>query len=368
MTTPILDAFPYPWSWRVAQELHVVLCQLYPSAKGALFIAEKLGLPGYELNGDQSAFFVWKDVLEMAARAAALRGLAQLVRDQNPKSPLRKLLDALLAEPLPSATGRAVPERRLGSGDDAGDDMPSFLADDDLVGDEESLLFRDDLTLSTGGVERLIWTLTKLQALAPAVCRLKCRFGDRPGGGTGFRIAADLILTNWHVLVSARAGRCATLVTADFGYEEDSEGNERTELTVPCVIASIAGDAADDWAVVRFAPAPAAAIPIVALSEAAIAVPGAQAYVIQHPYGLPKRLGFVRNTITMCNDQVFHYLTDTQPGSSGSPVFDSQGRLIGLHHVGGRPQEVAGKPFKKNEGIRIQRVIAGLAAAGIAVP
>jgi hypothetical protein len=49
-------------------------------------------------------------------------------------------------------------------------------------------------------------------------------------------------------------------------------------------------------------------------------------------------------------------------------VFDSQGRLIGLHHVGGRPQEVAGKPFKKNEGIRIQRVIAGLAAAGIAVP
>lgn len=53
----------------------------------------------------------------------------------------------------------------------------------------------------------------------------------------------------------------------------------------------------------------------------------------------------------------------------GSPVLDDAGRLIGLHHAGGRPQEVAGKqPVVKNEGIRIEVVRAGIQAAGIAVP
>jgi len=90
------------------------------------------------------------------------------------------------------------------------------------------------------------------------------------------------------------------------------------------------------------------------------------AYIIQHPGGQHKRLGFVRNTVSDVADRVVHYLTDTEPGSSGGPVFDEQGQLIALHHRGGTPTEVAGKPpVSKNEGIRIDRVHEGLKAAGI---
>jgi hypothetical protein len=96
---------------------------------------------------------------------------------------------------------------------------------------------------------------------------------------------------------------------------------------------------------------------------------GTAAYIIQHPGGDRKRIGFVRNTVTWFDDRVVHYLTDTQEGSSGAPVFDDQARLIALHHAGGRPQEVVGKPpVKKNEGIRFSRILDGLSAQGVNVP
>ena len=70
--------------------------------------------------------------------------------------------------------------------------------------------------------------------------------------------------------------------------------------------------------------------------------------------------------MTSFDDLVVHYLTDTQEGSSGAPVFNARGQLIALHHAGGRPQQVVGKPpVKKNEGIRISCIVAGLREQGV---
>jgi V8-like Glu-specific endopeptidase len=62
-------------------------------------------------------------------------------------------------------------------------------------------------------------------------------------------------------------------------------------------------------------------------------------------------------------EDVVQYRTDTEGGSSGSPVFDEQWRVIALHHKwGSRP--LNGKVEYYNQGRRIERVVAGLSEEG----
>jgi V8-like Glu-specific endopeptidase len=363
--SPILDTFPYPWHEPSAQKLHVALMQIYPSSSGALFAAQKAGIDRGYIFAEQMPAMVWKDILDQAANAKLTRALVNSVRDANPRSPWAPFLDALLAQTPASPYAGPVPTDAeplgaLGA--------PHFIAGTDDVTEPEALLFHDDLTIPIGLVPWLIDALRRLHELAPAVCRVRA---TTPGGvnlGTGFRVGPGLLLTNHHVLHD-KMGAPATSVSVEFGFEEDASGNGLPTRVITCDVSTIAANQPDDWAVIQAAEALDAAWPIIPLSQAAVPAVGKPAFVIHHPGGDRKRLSFVRNQITKVGDAVVHYLSDTRTGSSGSPVLDAEGRLLALHHAGGRPQEVAGKqPVIKNEGIRIPRILAGLQAAQITIP
>ena len=83
---------------------------------------------------------------------------------------------------------------------------------------------------------------------------------------------------------------------------------------------------------------------------------------IQHPAGRPKEVALQDNRIVKVFAEVIRYETDTEPGSSGSPVFDNGWEIIALHHSGGdrAPSDPSGNTWLNNEGIRIDAIVKDL--------
>lgn len=80
--------------------------------------------------------------------------------------------------------------------------------------------------------------------------------------------------------------------------------------------------------------------------------------IVQHPRGRRKEVALQENRITTIYSNVVRYTTDTEPGSSGSPVFNNAWDLIALHHAAGSKDAVGN--WADNEGIRIDKIIADL--------
>ena len=79
-------------------------------------------------------------------------------------------------------------------------------------------------------------------------------------------------------------------------------------------------------------------------------------YVVGHPQGGGLSFSLQDNLLLDWDQRLVHYRTPTEPGSSGSPVFDDQWRLIALHHAGRSDlPKLNGKSgtYEANEGINV---------------
>jgi endonuclease G len=56
--------------------------------------------------------------------------------------------------------------------------------------------------------------------------------------------------------------------------------------------------------------------------------------IIQHPKGEDKQIALNANEVLGQLNQHLFYTTDTEPGSSGSPVFNKDWRVVAIHHAG----------------------------------
>jgi hypothetical protein len=72
--------------------------------------------------------------------------------------------------------------------------------------------------------------------------------------------------------------------------------------------------------------------------------------LIGHPRGFNVRVSLQDNQVIDVGDPYVHYRTPTDPGSSGSPVFNQKWELVALHHA-------SSKALSANEGVRMDRVV-----------
>lgn len=82
-------------------------------------------------------------------------------------------------------------------------------------------------------------------------------------------------------------------------------------------------------------------------------------YVIGHPKGGVLQFSMQDNLMLGSKDHLIHYRTPTEPGSSGSPVFDQEWQLIGIHHAGSINMPMLTdrkKTYEANEGILIDAI------------
>lgn len=236
------------------------------------------------------------------------------------------------------------------------------LGDDAL----ERVLGRDDL------VDKTFFEAMAKAALA--VCRVELTNGF----GTGWLLNARLLITNHHVLPDATEAADAVVA-----FEVDAVGvtGKRFKLD-PARLFKTSPQEALDYAVVAVAEADEPALAAFATTRVAAAYPagialGEPLNVIQHPNGEHKQYAVRENEVIAIDDRFVHYKTDTNPGSSGSPVFNNRWEAVALHHSG-VPRKVngvimnrRGEPWREsqgdhaidwiaNEGVRIDAILKDL--------
>lgn len=221
---------------------------------------------------------------------------------------------------------------------------------------------------------------------AHAVCRIQVReeSGRVLGFGTGSMVSPDLLLTNHHVLESPTLARRSLV---DFNFEDDANFIPRETKTYPLdPVRFFYTDPDLDFSLVAVRPQATDGTPLAnfgylpLLPDSGKALLGEYVSIIQHPEGNTKQVALRENQVIGTKDQFIHYKTDTQPGSSGSPVFNDQWDMVALHHAGvkklddqGRPLSVDGQIWEPsmgeeklawvaNEGVRISSILASLKA------
>ncbi|HYO44283.1 MAG TPA: trypsin-like peptidase domain-containing protein, partial [Candidatus Limnocylindrales bacterium] len=213
-------------------------------------------------------------------------------------------------------------------------DLPEIVENEQIVADNDSVA----IAFLARGVE-----------LAKAVARIAVpRFlngvaqqlptgGPNVHMGTAWLVAPGFVITNHHVINARRSdeGQAAPadLVlqvqgsSVEFGLDTDE--STPVVATVGKVVAS---SPELDYALLAVTGAPEGPVPRIN-PHAVVLTPASRLAVniVQHPGGRAKQVALRNNLVSGTTADTIRYFTDTDYGSSGSPVCDDLWRVVALH-------------------------------------
>lgn len=208
--------------------------------------------------------------------------------------------------------------------------------------------------------------LERGQRAAKAVARVAFRSGR--GWGSGFMVSDRLFLTNHHVIPSPEAARD---LCAEFDFEldiRDSPLGKTNFAFDPGVLFVTDPVEGLDFTLIAIGdrlsgPRQLSYYGYCPLSDApdkhAI---GEVVNIVQHPRARYKEVVLRENRLVARSNEALHYVADTEPGSSGSPVFNNEWQPVALHHWGGPFRAIVDDnnvriPREVNEGLRISSIV-----------
>ena len=251
------------------------------------------------------------------------------------------------------------------------DDAGKAVVDDRW---QERILGRNDMVDAPSFLERGV-------AAASAVGRIRVQSASHRlvGWGTGSLISPRLLLTNNHVLSDASVAAASVV---EFNVQDDTDGQPLQPAAFPFRPQDFfVTDRALDFTLVAVSDTSDDGIPLTRFGYNSGSVGDDPILVsecvniIQHPSGRPKQIALRENEVTDVFADFLHYQTDTEPGSSGSPVFNDQWQLVALHHSGVPQRDSNGNILARdgslwreemgdhqikwiaNEGVRLSRIL-----------
>lgn len=196
--------------------------------------------------------------------------------------------------------------------------------------------------------------------------------------GTGFLVSAQslnlginqelVFVTNSHVISDSIAGAVSPSdAWVTFELECVVKGQPISHKVLsPVMFTSPPGNLGVtsgemlDVTVVKLKTWPKGGLPLSVNDNLPIPSPRTKVFIVGHPSGDALQLSLHdTELLDICDEErLLHYRTPTEPGSSGSPVFNMNWEVVALHHAGSSimPQLHGKGEYEANEGISIRAI------------
>ncbi len=310
-------------------ELSKIFQRLFSSTTSSLRVVKELGLDSARTDSNSSRISIWPEIV----RRARIRGL----------------LPQLISIALRDFPGQAAKIQQ--SLTRAELNFGSSIFDEN----------RWRTSIPANQLERMIDRFSSLVPPSSFKCGLErsksvARIVTARGAyGTGFLVAKNMLVTCHHLLPDALHAADAV---AEFGFDEAEVVGRQEIDSARCVPSSgFVTSAEQDWTIVGVGKDLNSKWGAIPLTRASVSA-GDRVFSIQHLYGGPKRISVFNSLVTYADNGVVQYLSDTGPGSSGSPIFNESWEVIGLHRVTGQLEKTGSdRNLFRNEAIAIQQLL-----------